>query len=132
MKVERVGEPADGFDIFRIRVWTVDKKGFSILPENGVSLGGTMQLEKETKLFRGEARLIISCLAVLDDGKEVETWVHFSSTDRVSSSRLRQRIPRETPWSRIVDIAPRSGVYKIEQRLRLGKINGKPLEIEID
>jgi hypothetical protein len=37
-----------------------------------------------------------------------------------------------TQWSKIVEISPQFGLYKIQQTIRLGKINGRTLELEID
>jgi hypothetical protein len=132
LKVERVGEPAYGFEMYRIRVWTVDKKQFSIESDNGVSQGGKMGLEKDSKLYRGEARIIISSLGVFGNMNKIETWIRISWGKDVTTSRRHDLVLQETPWSKIVEITPQAGLHKIDQTITLGKINGRPLEVGID
>jgi hypothetical protein len=132
--LERVGEPADGFSFYLIRVWTVGAKPFAIVSQDGwLSDAGHMDPEPKTKLYRGEARVIISSMGIRTNVNEVETWVRVASEKHgaVTTSRMTQRVPAATGWTKVVQIAPKSGVEKIGSKVLLGKINGQALQLEV-
>jgi hypothetical protein len=72
-------------------------------------------------------------MGIRDKVNEVETWVRipWERKGAVATSRTTQDIPGETPWTKIVEISPRSGVGRMGKKVLLGKINGKRLELEV-
>jgi hypothetical protein len=126
-EVETIVAPADNFlaptdrlAVYRIRVWTVEKRKVSVDLGDDISTGGSFtQPEPEGKLHRAEA-LVIVRLRPVGKGAELEYWIKFKEG---ANTNLKSEVPGDTELGKAVQIKDASGTVPLRKKQGLGELH---------
>jgi len=136
IKLERIGEAADGFEVWRLQLWTADQRYVAVLSADAnVTDLGLTKPQPETKLHHVDIRFVISSTGLAQEPngppqRDVETWIRIAG-NKVASSRSTEKVAAAVRWKDIVQLSPISRVYGSNRKVLLGKINHRRLEIEV-
>ncbi len=125
-EVEAVVAPADNLlgaterlAVYRIRVWTVERREVSLDLGEDISNGGSFtQPEPDGKLQRAEALLIVR-VRPADKESELEFWIKFKKGAGWSQS---SKVPAGTTLDKAVRIEDTAGTLPLGKKKVIGQL----------
>jgi hypothetical protein len=112
--------PADRLAVYRIRVWTAEKRKVSVDLGDDISTGGSFtQPEAEGKLHRADVLLIVR-LRPAGKAAELEYWIRFKEG---ANTNLKSEVPAETELGKAVQIKDASGAVPLRKKQVLGDLH---------